>query len=148
MKGRATSAIKKLWTSKPSGKNGGKGKRIKLMHGKEEPSCNSGKELIWSRLAVSLGWCKSVSWTKKSGRVKLILWAETKQPAKVPRDVLSHDSPLNIGLSCLGPSALLVIPPAQNTYFMRRCLENLLWCYTAQFSRLQHCAVQCIKGYC
>ena len=32
--------------------------------------------------------------------MKLILWAETKQPAKVPRDVLSHhDSPLSTSVS-------------------------------------------------
>lgn len=32
--------------------------------------------------------------------MKLILWVETKQPAKVPRDVLSHhDCPLSTSIS-------------------------------------------------
>ena len=152
MKGRATNAIKKLWTSKPSGKNGGKGKSIKLIHGKEEPSCNSGKELIWSRLAVSLGWCKSVSWAKRSGWVKLILWVETMQPAKVPRDVLSHhDCPLSTSVSrasdpqlyssSLQPRTHIICAVAWKTYCGVIQLDSRD-CSIAQSS------VSTIKGYC
>lgn len=149
MKGRATSAIKKLWTSNPVGKMEEKGKALswcmerKNHHAIAERSLfGLGWQYPWDGLSQcheqrGVGGWNWFSGLRRSSpqKCRVMCWATTT--------VLSqHRS--------LVPRTLSFTrhPSSPEHIFMRRCLENLLWCYTARFSRLQHCAVQCIKGYC